>query len=55
MKQLKSTLSYKYEETERGGRVIISSNNPQAVLAVQSFLRFQITEHKTGDQLEISR
>jgi hypothetical protein len=55
MKRLKSALSYKFEETEKGGRVIISSDNPQAVSAVQSFLRFQITEHKTGDQLEISR
>jgi hypothetical protein len=55
MKRLKTALSYKYEETERGGRITISSDNPQAVSAVQSFLRFQITEHETGDHLEISR
>lgn len=55
MKQLKSALSFKYEESERGGRVIISSNNPRAVLAVQGFLRFQITEHKTGDPLEVGQ
>jgi hypothetical protein len=55
MKQLKAALSYKYEETERGGRVIILSDNPQAVSAVQSFLRFQIREHMTGDPLEVSR
>jgi hypothetical protein len=54
MKRLKTALSYKYEETERGGRVIISSDNPQAVSAVHNFLRFQITEHTTGDSLEIS-
>ena len=54
MKRLKTALSYKYEGTERGGRVIISSDIPQAVSAVQSFLRSQITEHKTGDPLEIN-
>ena len=53
MKQLKSALSFKYEEIGAGGRVIISSDNPQAVSAIQSFLRFQITEHKTGDPLEV--
>lgn len=55
MQKLKSAISYKYEESERGGRVRISSNDPQAVAAVQSFLRFQITEHKTGDPLEVSQ
>ena len=55
MKRLKAALSYKYEETKRGGRVIISSDNRQAVSAVQSFLRFQITEHKTRDTLGVGR
>ena len=54
MKSLKSAISYKFEETERGGRVRISTDDPQALTAVQSFLRFQITEHKTGDPLEIN-
>jgi hypothetical protein len=55
MQRLKSVISYRYEETKQGGRVIISSADSQAVAAVQSFLRFQITEHKTGDPLEVSR
>jgi hypothetical protein len=54
MKSLKSVISYKYEETLRGGRVRLSSDNPQAVSAIQSFLRFQITEHQTGDPLELN-
>lgn len=53
MQRLKAAIGYKYEETKQGGRVLISSSDPQAVAAVQSFLRFQITEHKTGDPLEI--
>jgi hypothetical protein len=55
MKRLRTTISYMYEETEKGGRVLISSADPQAVAAIRSFLRFQITEHKTGDALEVSR
>jgi hypothetical protein len=54
MKSLKSVINYKYEETERGGRVRITSDNQQAVEAIRSFMRFQITEHKTGDSLEVS-
>jgi hypothetical protein len=54
MQRLKSAISYKYEETPRGGRVSISSDDSQAVTAVHSFLRFQITEHKTGDSLEVN-
>jgi hypothetical protein len=52
MQRLKSDISYNYEETKQGGRVIISSADLKAVSAIQSFLRFQITEHKTGDSLE---
>jgi hypothetical protein len=55
MQRLKTAISYKFEETKQGGRVLIWSADPQAVSAVQSFLRFQITEHKTGDPLEVSR
>jgi hypothetical protein len=55
MQKLKSAISYKYEETERGGRVLISTDNQQAVAAIQSFLRFQITEHRTGDPLEVGQ
>lgn len=54
MKKLKSAIRYKYEETTRGGRVRISSDDTQAVAAIQSFLRFQIMEHKTGDPLELN-
>jgi hypothetical protein len=55
MQRLKAAITYKYEETKQGGRIIISSADPQAVSAVQSFLRFQITEHKTGDPLKTGR
>jgi hypothetical protein len=53
MVKLKDQIHYKYEEIEQGGRVVISSKNADAVAAIQEFLRFQITEHRTGDALEV--
>lgn len=53
MQKLKQAMSYKYEETGSGGRVVISTSDPEALKAVHEFLRFQINEHKTGDRLEL--
>jgi hypothetical protein len=53
MINLKDQIQFKYVEVAQGGRVVISSKNADAVAAVQEFLRFQITEHKTGDPLEV--
>ncbi len=47
--RLKARLSYRYEETARGGRVNILTADPEALAALHSFLRFQIADHKTGD------
>ena len=52
MKRLKSQIKYEVENIAAGGRVRISSANPEAVKAVREFLRFQITDHQTGDSLE---
>jgi hypothetical protein len=54
MKQLKEAIQYEYQETDRGGRVAISTKDPSAIEAIHSFLRFQIREHKTGDSLKVS-
>jgi hypothetical protein len=53
MTKLKEQIHYRYEAIENGGRVLISSRNPEAVAAVHDFLKFQITEHQTGDSLEV--
>lgn len=50
-RNLKTTITYEYEDADRGGRVVIRSRNPDAVSAVQEFPRFQIKEHKTEDAL----
>ena len=53
MQKLKSEIGYKFEETEQGARIRISTNSPEALQAIYDFLRFQIKEHKTGDALEV--
>lgn len=52
MTRLKGNIRYQYEEIEKGARVVISSDDAEAVKAVHQFLQFQISEHKTGDSLE---
>jgi hypothetical protein len=53
MQKLKSSIRYQYEEIERGGRLLISSKNPQAVSAIHDFLKFQIADHQTGDSTAV--
>jgi len=55
MKLMKSAIRYTYEETPSGGRVRIKSDDPIAVAAIHDFLRFQITDHQTGDSLEVAQ
>ena len=55
MKKVKDTITWKYEESARGGRVTISTTNAEALKAVHAFLRYQITDHKTGDSLDITK
>jgi hypothetical protein len=53
MKQLKSQISYEFNETERGASIKISTVDAHAIEAIHEFLKFQIAEHKTGDPLEV--
>lgn len=55
MQRLKSDINYRYEELASGGRVVITTQNREAVSAVHDFLRFQIQDHRTGDPLEIEK
>jgi len=48
-------ISYSVEETPRGGRVLVTATEPEALDAVHRFLRFQIEDHRTGDSLEVKR
>jgi hypothetical protein len=51
----KSVITYRYVETPTGGRVDIVTTNKDALSAVHDFLKYQITEHKTGDPLTTSK
>jgi len=53
MTRLKDRITYRYRETPGGGRVDIITSDPDALRALHEFLRFQITDHGTGDSLEI--
>ena len=51
MTRLKGSLDYAAENEPNGGRVRITTADPEGLKAVHDFLRFQIQEHKTGDSL----
>jgi hypothetical protein len=53
MQSKKNQIQYRFEESKPGGRVVITSSDPEAVSAVHDFLSFQIREHKTGDSLTV--
>jgi len=53
MKKNAEALTFTFEEIERGGHVRINGSSPAAIAAVHEFLRFQITDHKTGDPLVV--
>jgi hypothetical protein len=55
MAKLKAEINYTYQEIERGGRVMITTANAEALAAIHDFLRFQITDHETSDSLEITQ
>lgn len=55
LQKLKVEVSYIFEEIENGGRVRIKTTNQEALSAVYEFLRFQISDHQTGDTTEITK
>jgi hypothetical protein len=53
MKLLKDQIHFRYESLDAGARVAIASDNPLALAAIHDFLRFQITDHRSGDPLQV--
>ena len=53
MQRHKGEIQYAFEETERGARIRLTTKNEDTRSAIHDFLRFQISEHKTGDRTEI--
>lgn len=54
MKRLKARIKYEFSESEQGASIRISTDDADALKAIHEFLRFQITEHMTGDSLEVN-
>ena len=53
MQRMRDRIAYAYEEVPNGGRVRITTRFASALSAVHAFLRYQITDHKTGDPLDV--
>lgn len=49
MIQRKDAITYRFEELEKGGRVVIRTSDPDALTAIHAFLEAQIGDHRTGD------
>jgi hypothetical protein len=55
MVERKASIDYRYEDRAGGGAVVLSTRDRATLDAIHAFLRYQITEHKTGDPLTIGR
>jgi hypothetical protein len=55
MQRLKEKISYTVENTSLGAQVRIQTADPEAKQTIHAFLRFQISEHRTGDQSEATK
>ena len=55
LQRLKSEVVYDFENEDKGAAIQIRTRNPGALKAVHTFLRFQISDHQTGDTSNVSR
>ena len=55
MAALKNRIRFVYVETPVGGRLDVFTTDKEALAAVHEFMRFQITDHKTGDPLTVTK
>ncbi|HKV81409.1 MAG TPA: hypothetical protein VJP02_24895 [Candidatus Sulfotelmatobacter sp.] len=54
LKEKRAEISYSFEEVAAGGKVRIKTADPESLKAIHEFLRFQITDHHTGDSPDIA-
>jgi len=50
-----AAIAFRYQDLSDGAAVRIETLDPGLVQAVHAFLRYQITEHHTGDSLDVKR
>ena len=51
MKERRAQMTFRYEDMDKGGKVVIVTADAAARDALHDFLKFQIREHKTSDPL----
>lgn len=51
----KTAITYTLEPAPAGAQIRIATSDAEALQAIHSFLRFQITDHRTGDPLTIQK
>ena len=52
LKARRERMTFRYEDADKGGKLVIETADTAARNALYDFLRFQIREHKTGDPLD---
>jgi hypothetical protein len=55
MARLKAKIVYRIELLAAGARIRMATDDRAALDAIHAFLRFQITDHQTGDPLTIQK
>jgi hypothetical protein len=50
----RASITYRYADTPSGGRVDIVTTDAAALAALHDFLRYQIREHRTGDEGKVT-
>jgi hypothetical protein len=54
LQKLKKEIAWRFEKTAKGGRVRATTANDEARGALHEFLRFQISDHQTGDSVTVT-
>jgi hypothetical protein len=55
MNKRRELISYRYMDTQRGAKIQITTSDPEALRAIHALLRFQISDHRTGDRTQVSK
>lgn len=54
MKEKQAQIAYWFEEVSAGGKVQIRTADFDSLKAIHEFLRFQISDHHTGDSPDLA-
>jgi hypothetical protein len=55
MSERRQLIRYRYQQTQRGAKIQITTVDNEALQAIHAFLRFQIRDHQTGDSTQASK